>query len=69
MASLKEQEIAPEEPFNPALSGFTRLKASVGWTEDWERGETLGEGEQGIVKLGRSSTTGREVGGENTAAE
>jgi serine/threonine protein kinase len=39
-----------------ALSGFTKLKASVDWTEDWERGGTLGEGEQGIVKLARNST-------------
>jgi hypothetical protein len=57
MPSLKEQEITPEEPFNAALSGFTKLKASVGWTEDWERGGTLREREQGIVKLARNSTT------------
>jgi hypothetical protein len=54
--SIKEHEIAAEKPFNAALSSFMKLTASVGWTEDLERGETLGEGEQGIVILARNST-------------
>jgi serine/threonine protein kinase len=54
--SLRKQEITPHEPFDAALSAFTKLKSSVRWTDDWERGGTLGTGERGIVKLARNST-------------
>jgi hypothetical protein len=56
MPSLEEQEITTDEPFDAALPAYTKLHASVGWTDNWERDETLGEGEHGIVKPARHST-------------
>jgi serine/threonine protein kinase len=54
---LTEHEIIRDEPFEAALSAFAEPKgaaASVGWADDLERGETLGQGELGIVKLARN---------------
>jgi TPR repeat protein len=57
--SLTEHEIIREEPFEAALSAFAELKAAAaaafgGRADDLERGETLGQGELGIVKLARN---------------
>jgi hypothetical protein len=62
---LTEQEIIPEQPFDPALSAFAELKAaaSVGWADDLRGSQTRD------CEPGAKSKRGMEMDGENAVAE